>query len=355
VIAERIARARKAAGLSLRETAKIVGISQTAVQKFEKGLLTPSSTHLLGLSKAYGVRTEYFFRPFEVEITEVEYRKRANTPKKLLYKIEGDVRDKAERWLELMSFFPTLPVLQFHQPNCLPKLISNYTDLEEAAECVRAEWALGLNPIPHLIDTFESRGLNVITTAVQNQAKFDGLAADINGLPFLIVSSQWPGDRQRFTLAHELGHRLLTGRLAPELNEEVACNHFAGAFLMPKKMVVEALGEKRHSFELQELALLKQEFGMSMQSILYRAYQCDVIGESLHKRLFMVFSKNRWRKNEPGKPYPSEDSLLFRQLVFRALGEGYLGFSKAAELLCESLSKFHQDRKLSLSDATTNQ
>ena len=123
---------------------------------------------------------------------------------------------------------------------------------------------------------------------------------------------------------------------------------------MPKKMVVEALGEKRHSFELQELALLKQEFGMSMQSILYRAYHCNVIGGGLHKRLFMTFAKNRWRKNEPGEPYPSEDSLLFRQLVFRALGEGYLGSSKAAELLCESLGKFHQDRKLSLTNVTAS-
>jgi len=355
MFAERIARARKAAGLSLRETAKIVGISQTAVQKFEKGLLTPSSTHLLGLSKAYGVRTEYFFRPFEVEITKVEYRKRANTPKKLLNKIEGDVHDQAERWLELMSFYPTSPVSQFHPPGCLPTQISNYAELEDAAECTRTEWELGLNPIPHLIDTFEARGLNVITTAVEKQAKFDGLAAEINGLPFLIVSSKWPGDRQRFTLAHELGHRLLSGRLAPELNEETACNHFAGAFLVPKKMVLEVLGVKRHSFELQELALLKQEFGMSMQSILYRAYQCDVIDKGLHKRLFMAFSKKGWRKNEPGEPYPSEESLLFRQLVFRALGEGYLGSSKAAELLCESQSKFHRDQKLSLTHATVNQ
>ena len=91
-----------------------------------------------------------------------------------------------------------------------------------------------------------------------------------------------------------------------------------------------------------------------MQSILYRARHCDVIDGKLHKRLFMEFAKKGWRKNEPGEPYPSEDSLLFRQLVFRALGEGYLGVSKAAELLGESLSKFHRDRKLSLTSATAN-
>lgn len=67
---------------------------------------------------------------------------------------------------------------------------------------------------------------------------------------------------------------------------------------MPKKMVIEALGEKRHSFELQELALLKQEFGISMQSILYRARHCHVINEKLH-------SSNIHISELPGeRPFP---------------------------------------------------
>ena len=176
MIAERIGRARKAAGLSLRDAAHFVGVSQTTIQKFEKGILKPSSTHLIALSKAFGVRTEYFFRPFEVEIEGVEYRKRSNTPKKLLNKIEGDVRDQAERWLELMNLYPESPVAEFALPACLPKTILAEEQIEGVAECVRKEWRLGLNPIPDLIDTLEARGLNVITTAVSHDAKFDGLA-----------------------------------------------------------------------------------------------------------------------------------------------------------------------------------
>ena len=352
MLAERLARARKAAGLSLRETAQKVGVSQTAIQKFEKGELTPGSEHLFKLSKSYGVRTGYFFRPFEVELENVEYRKRKKAPVKLLNRIDGDVRNQAECWFELMSLYPEQPVQDFKLPSCLPKLIVNSSEIERVAECVRNEWELGLNPIHDLIDTVESRGLNVIITKVPSEAKFDGLAASINGSPFVVLSSAWPGDRQRFTLAHELGHLLLADRLASDLEEEAACNRFAGAFLLPKKKVLEVLGPARHSFELQELALLKQEFGLSMQCILYRALNSNVIEPSVFKKMYMDFSKRGWRKREPGNQYSAEKSILFDQLVFRALGEGYVGESKAAELLGESLSEFHIKRKLGRDYAT---
>ena len=52
MIGERLLRARKAAGLSLRALAEQVGVSQTAINKYEKGELTPSSGQLLKLAKA---------------------------------------------------------------------------------------------------------------------------------------------------------------------------------------------------------------------------------------------------------------------------------------------------------------
>lgn len=41
-----------------------------------------------------------------------------------------------------------------------------------------------------------------------------------------------PGDRQRFTLAHELGHLLFERRLAENLDVEPAANRFSGGFLV---------------------------------------------------------------------------------------------------------------------------
>lgn len=57
MIADRIRQARLAAGLTLGVLGEQVGVSHTAIQKYEKGLLTPSSTQLLKLARACGIST----------------------------------------------------------------------------------------------------------------------------------------------------------------------------------------------------------------------------------------------------------------------------------------------------------
>ena len=356
MFAERLARARKAAGLSMSALASEVGVSANAIKKYEHAENMPSSSNLLKLAKALDVRTEYFFRPVKVELQGVEYRKRANTPQKLLDQINGDVMDQAERWAELLDLYPdsVTPVPQFTLPKKLPDQVSTPEDIEAIADLMRAEWALGLNPISDMIDTLESKGVMIISTDVEAKKKFDGLAGNIENTPVVVVSSHQPGDRQRFTLAHELGHLVLHGRLAEGMNEEKACNHFAGAFLLPKQALLQHLGETRRGVEAQELYMLKCEFGISMMGVLMRIGQCGVISEGLKKQYFMRFNKLGWRTEEPGEAYPNEATYLFKQLVYRALGEDYIGESKAAELIGMSLSSFHKERKLGVMSAAAN-
>ena len=225
--------------------------------------------------------------------------------------------------------------------------------MDEAANIVREAWQLGLNPIADLIDTLERHGILVIVTGVDENAKFDGLQTSISGKPVVVVSTNWPGDRQRFTLAHELGHLLLHDRLSDQLDEEKACNRFASAFLVPAQSMRQQLGNERHYIEPKEFDLLKKEYGLSMQGCLYRAADLNIISDQLRQKMFIQFSKNGWRKQEPGEPYPKETTLLFQQLVYRALGEGIISESKAAELLALPLMRFHQDRKLESLDAVT--
>jgi transcriptional regulator with XRE-family HTH domain len=49
--------------------------------------------------------------------------------------------------------------------------------------------------------------------------------------------------------------------------------------------------------------------------------------------LCRLFKERGWRKHEPGALYPPEETILFKQLVFHALGEDLVDESKAAELL----------------------
>lgn len=355
MIGERLKRARAAAGLSMQELGQQVGVSANMIKKYEHDESMPGSSILIGMSKALAVRSEYFFRPIKVELKGVEYRKRSSTPAGILKRIEADVLDQAERWQELANLWPEFPLQQFSIPDQLPTTIQAMDQIDEVADQVRAAWNLGLAPIPDLIDVLESHGILVIITKVDVQAKFDGLQASVAGKPVIVVSANWPGDRQRFTLAHELGHLLLHGRLAEELDEEKACHRFASALLLPSCAIRQQLGAKRHMLEVRELYLLKIEYGLSMQGCLYRAADLGIIPENVRQRLFMVFASQGWRKQEPGEPYRPEATRLFQQLVYRALGEGIIGESKAAELLGIPVFQFHLARKLESLDAVAHQ
>ena len=148
---------------------------------------------------------------------------------------------------------------------------------------------------------------------------------------------------------------LLEGRLADGLDEEKACDRFAGAFLAPRVAVIHLLGQQRHAMEWQELYALKHEFGLSIAGWLQRAKQCGVITDAFHLSMVKQFSVRGWRKNEPGDPLPQEHPRLFDQLVYRALAEQYISEGKAAELLGIPMMRFHKERQLESSDAVAYQ
>lgn len=271
----------------------------------------------------------------------------------------GKVVELVEKRVELLGAFPELPFPAFAPPANLPEHITSLDESDAFSDSVRNAWQLGLNPIADLTDTLEGLGLLVIVVDEENPG-FSGLTAkarteDGREYPVVAVSKRWPGDRQRFTLAHELGHLLLEGRLADGINEEKACDRFAGAFLAPRVAVLQLLGAQRHALQWQELYVLKHEFGRSMSGWLQRAKQCGVITEAAHLSMFKRFSAKGWRKTEPGQPLPQEHPRLFDQLVYRALAEQYISEGKATQLLGIPMMRFHKERQLESSDAVAHQ
>lgn len=345
---ERLKRARDAAGLSQKALSARAGISAMAISKLERGENNPTSKTVIALARALDTRIEYFFRPDTVVLEGVEYRKRASTPKKLLKQITADVIDQAERFLELLALFPQRPLPHFQVPNALPERISSYAEIESLVLSLRDAWDLGHGAIPLLVDVFEDRGILVVTTDIDTEQKFDGLAAKVNGVPLVVVHANWPGDRQRFTLAHELGHLILEGRLSEGLDEERACNHFAGAFLLPKPTIQHELSDHRNHLTMRELYALKQEYGLSMQSCIFRAHQAGIITEAQKISLFRTFQKKGWRKTEPGTAYPSETPSAFERLATHAYAEAMISSSKAAELMGLSTRDFYNHQRLEI-------
>lgn len=355
MIGDRIKRAREAAGLNMRTLAERANISAMAISKYERNESVPSSGVMLSLANALGLRTEYFFRQVEAELTDVDYREHDKIPAKEEKKVMADVAEQVERWLELEEFLPTPMSTSFQIPKGLPQILSDYDEIEDLAVKLRHKWNLGLNPIPDLTDTLECKGLKVFITQYDGHKHFNGLAAKVNGSPLVVVGKHWPGDRQRFTLAHELGHIIMKGRLADSMDEEQACNRFAGAFLVPKDAVIKALGEKRTWLEPQELHLLKQEWGLSMGGWIHRADDLGILPKTHTDELWKLFRQQGWKITEPDPQYPQEQTRLFEQLVYHALAEDLVGESKAAELLGMSLMNLHACRKMECPNATADQ
>jgi Zn-dependent peptidase ImmA (M78 family)/DNA-binding XRE family transcriptional regulator len=345
-IGNRIERARKAKGWSLRRLGEAIDKSHTAVRKYENGDLTPDSTTLQSLSEALGVRVEYFLRTARVDVQVEGFRSHFDMPEGEKARIIAEIEEKAERFLELLDLFPDAPIPEFQAPAELPSSVESLDELEGFAESVRNQLELGMNAIPNLLDELEEQGILVFLLNYEGDHDLDGLSAQVDGYPVIGLGTGWPGDRQRFTAAHEFAHFLLEGRLEDNIDKEDACNRFAGAFLAPRSEVLKYLGDSRDDLQPAELYRLKLKFGLSMAGWLHRAEDVGVITSGTYRRIRETFRDNGWLEDEPGEDLPKEQPTLFREFIFRAFSQDVLGEAKAAELLGISSTEFHRMRTM---------
>ena len=324
-IGGRINLARKAAGFNMRSLAGMVGVSANAISKYETGKDIPGSRVLIRLAEALGVSVDFFLRPVNTPVQIQAFRKRTSLRVKEQTAIEMRIQEIVERYLTVESFFP-----EFQSPPEPPAYpVLSIDAVEEAAMELRKDWNLGLDAIENLIQLIEDQGIKVCQ--VDGYSNFDACVFYANDFPVIAVKSGLLGDRQRFSLAHELGHIVLQ---VPEgLDEEKLCQRFAGAFLIPAPTLKRELGLNRSSLNIRELGLLKQKYGVSMQAIIYRACDLGIISHSDRESLFKHFSTQHWRIQEPGEPFPEEHPTRMQLLVYRAYAEDLISRSRAQELL----------------------
>jgi Zn-dependent peptidase ImmA (M78 family) len=198
----------------------------------------------------------------------------------------------------------------------------------EAARYMRAQWRVPAGPIDDLVHLVESNGIMVVM--LPGSQGFQGVSIrDVRKdlPPVIFVSAEDPADRQRWTIAHELGHIVLHHHLqtlAAESEDEIEyeADDFAGELLMPAH-------EIRHQFAyktgLAELAQLKLHWRTSMAALIRRGVRLDRISDSQATRLWKLMSKFGYRRSEPNEFSPEEPTML-RELVRVHVDE--LGFTE---------------------------
>lgn len=200
----------------------------------------------------------------------------------------------------------------------------NIDDIEELAAEVRQA----------VLDVEEDGALRNLTAAVERAGvaivpireiagpdesqTIDGLSSWVEGQPTIGLDPDVPGERFRFSLAHELGHLVMHARKHGYTEDEA--NRFAGALLVPRSTLEYALREARLP-TLSDFLQLKSTLGVSVAALIYRARDLGIISAERYRSLQIQKSTVWGRKHEPNDSNVVRPGLLRKMIDVRGGAE----------------------------------
>lgn len=289
---------RKREGLTQKEMAQRLGVAQSQISQIERGDRNLNKELMETATTVFDLPHGYFSQaPVTYDRLSLNFRRRA-LPAKIQDRVVVTFGE-LEQQLQMTDLrIPTIDVRQDRGPERL-----STSEIEAAASRVRQVMKLGSGPVGNVIRAVESAGIIVVSMqeGLAPQGKFDGLSSPEmvdGGPPVIAFLPQEAGDRQRFTVAHELGHLVLHLLHRPEAEDirEKEAHDFAGAFLYPEQTarqdITPALG-------LQGYKAIKQQWGISIQALLMRARALGIIDDARYLNLRQQVSHRGWNKVEP--------------------------------------------------------
>ncbi len=292
----RVREVRELRNLSQSQLAGMVGVDNSAIAHVEAGKYQPSTELIDAIAFQMGFPVDFFEQdePVEFPMGSLLFRARAHTTAREL--------KQAHRYGELIYRRARQMAAQLSVPPMrLPHL-----DLEPSLAADHARAALGLSPdgpIKHLVNAAERAGVFVLAVPIQRGHR-DAYSVWVGDdeRPVIVLFAGAPGDRLRFSTAHELGHLVRRnaqpGRAKPASPREIEkdADRFASAFLLPSDAM---RTEIVPPVTLSSLAVLKPRWGVSIQALIMRARQLGIVTDRQYGYLFEQLSKRGWRTQEP--------------------------------------------------------
>lgn len=329
----RLKKARKMSGLSMDALVEIMGriISKNSISKYEKGEMLPSSTVLINLAKVLKVSPDYFFRPFSIEVGDFDFRKQSSLRIKDINRIKEKVSDYIERYIELEQIVSESS--DFNNPVGNIK-IHSIEGVDSASIALRNKWNIGNSPIQSVVELLEYNNVKIIE--IDAPEGFDGLSAYVNNkYPIIVLKKDIITERKRFTALHELGHLVLDIDKSLDKNQiEKYCHRFASSVLITQDVINGIIGNKRTRLSLNELKELQEKYGISIDAIMYRLKELNVISRG---NLNEYYKKKRRDSDfkeyvEKSRFNTNEISNRFNTLLAKSLSEELLTYSRASSL-----------------------
>lgn len=305
---ERLEQARLIRGKSRQEIADVFEVTRQAVSQYENGTCKPKPEILRQYQEYLDIPLNFFYtQPIEKTNTAINFRKLQKSTDVEQGRTTTRLEFMAEVYAYLKEYieFPGVNI-PYHNES------EHYTEaeIETIASQVRREWKLGRSPIPNMALVMESFGCIISKFHSQGDTDIDGCSKiyDIQGeaRPFIAMISRRNSTacRERFSLAHELGHIILHSWADPDYTRnkeelkrmEHEANYFAGAFLLPLE---EFSHEAMSCSALDSFIALKNRWKVSVAAMIQRALSIALISENQLKYLYKQLNMRGFKKNEP--------------------------------------------------------
>jgi Zn-dependent peptidase ImmA (M78 family)/DNA-binding XRE family transcriptional regulator len=312
---ERIKQARELEGLTQEELAALVNVRQAWIAKLESGRKAPSSELMASIAHHTKQPLGFFAQASFSQLGDgtLLFRAKAGISRKK----EIEARRHAELVYELAQRLaePFKPIPVAVQPLNEKPLV--------AAQIVRKQLGLdAVSPVPHLVRIVEKGGVIVLgIPKFEDRYAFAIWAGREGEVPVIAITEGTSADRQRLSVAHELGHLVLHKNVSvPNKIVEKEAYAFGAEFLAPENGIRKELMLER--ITLERLGELKLRWGMSIQALVRRSLALGVINERQHRYLVQQIGMRGWKMQEPARfDISSEKPRLLRQLAERAYGE----------------------------------
>jgi Zn-dependent peptidase ImmA (M78 family)/transcriptional regulator with XRE-family HTH domain len=303
---EMLIAAREAAGYKQSDLIEVLKVTQSTVSRYEAGLISMPPEHLELAAEFLRRPVSFFYWNEQTYGASCWYhRKKARIARQELNRIHAQVnimRIQATRLLEYTEIESKYSFQHIDLPSC--------KDPAGVARKLRQLWQMPIGPVRSVTASIERAG-GIVFRCEFDDVGIDGISQwpdDTPDMPpVFFVADHVPGDRQRWTLAHELGH-VVIGHSHSDDPERDA-DAFAGEFLMPAEEIYDDLSD----MTLQKAAALKSFWKVSMIAIIHRANLLGKLSDAKYESLCIEL-KNRYRKTEP-MPIPPEEPQLLHEML----------------------------------------
>lgn len=317
---ENLANLRMMHGLSRKQLAELLEVTEQAVWQYENNYTSPKLQTINALKTTFHVKTKYFYTedilnkknvPRNIKIMHIAYRSKIlHTMSKT--RAEAKHMEYLDRFVDDLTAsirYPTMKIIQLrdkviHYLNTTEDC--RETQIENVATLAR-EW-IGFNndTNDNLMFLVEKSGVFIFEKAMGEEVDAYSLWTELDR-PYIVLGNlKRSAVRRNFDIAHELGHLLLHYRVEfANLDRkdhsiiEKEANTFAGAFLVPDDAFKSDMRTIQRLTNPDAYIDLKEKWSVSIQVLGYRAANLSIMDPRQHRNFYAALHRKGYLKQEP--------------------------------------------------------